>query len=198
MAIQQVALEITGTTTLIMQKDTLADPLHPATKAFKKISGKRVKTDEDHEAMARMEFMAGLYLDDEKQVIMPLRNVKKCLIEGARITKAGKKVERGVLFNGLAVPLEYEGPRTPEELYADPDFVSRMTVVVARAKTIRVRPRFIRWGLSAQLFVDTAVLNLEELSDIAVNAGRMEGLGTYRASGGFGRFDAKVRVLSPA
>jgi hypothetical protein len=198
MSVDTVELQITGFTTLIMQADTLADPLAPQTKAFKKISSKRVKTDADHEDMARMEFFAGLYLD-EGQIVMPSRNVKKCLIEGAKVTKAGKKIERAVQFNALTVPLTYDGPKDPEKLYANKAFVSRMTVVVNRGpKTIRVRPQFVDWALSIQVLIDTTLLSIEEFRDIAANAGKMEGLGTYRATGGYGRFTAEVRQLVAA
>lgn len=191
---QSVQIDITGDTTLLMHADTLADPLREVTKAFKKVSSKRVKTDSDHEEMARAEFKAGLYLDHEGAVCIPNRNIMKCLTEGARITKSGAKIERGLTITALTFPLQYKGPRDPDALYADRNFRSRMSVRVGTAKTMRCRPQFNGWSLSVTAMIDETVLSLAELQDIAKNAGAMIGLGDYRKGGGFGRFTATVRA----
>jgi len=189
---KDVTIDITGTTPLLMHGDALSDPLAPETKEFKRVSSKRTKTDDDHEAMARMEFNAALYIDPSTgDLVIPGRNLVKCLIDGARITKAGVKVERALALTAVGFPLQYEGPR-PEALYADKRFVSRMTVRVGTARTVRCRPIFKQWALRATFIVDPAVLDVGELQDIAINAGSMVGLGDYRRGGGFGRFAAKV------
>ncbi|WP_298510532.1 hypothetical protein [uncultured Nocardioides sp.] len=182
---------MTGDTPLLQHADVLADPLADVTKAFKKVSGKRTKTDQDHEEMARMEFLAGLYFEDDK-VVIPNRNIMKNLVEGARVTKMGPKVERGVTISGAYFPLVYDGPKTPEALYADKNFVSRMTVKVGTARTIRCRPIFRKWAVTATALIDPAIISVEELQDIATNAGALIGLGDYRRGGGFGRFSARV------
>jgi hypothetical protein len=188
-----VTIDITGTTTLLMHADTLADPLAPETKAFKKTSGKRVKTDDDHLEMARLEYLAGLYVVDGLGIAVPSRNLTKCLIEGARITKSGAKVERGLTMTATDFPLVYDGPTDPEELQRNRRFVSRMTVKVGTARTVRCRPQFIDWAFTATAMVDPTVLSPDELGDIASNAGQMIGLGDYRKGGGFGRFSAVVK-----
>lgn len=178
----------TGSTPLIMHSDTLSDPLSAATKDFKKISGKRAKTDDDHEALARMEYEAGLYLGADGRVVIPLRNLTKCLIEGARVTKSGAKIERGVVGVGVETELIYSGPRTPADLYKDGRFVSRMSVRVGTAKTMRVRPIFREWGFVAEYAIDPAVIDDEHFLEIATTAGSLIGLGDFRKGGGFGRF----------
>ena len=188
-----VQIDITGDTALLMHADTLADPLAEVTKAFKKVSGKRTKTDADHEAMARQEFLAGLYFEDGR-VVIPNRNIMKNLIEGARVTKMGPKVERGVTIMGASFPLRYKGPSDPEGLYADKNHVSRMTVKVGQARTVRCRPIFREWALTASALIDPAVVSLDDLQEIASNAGALIGLGDYRRGGGFGRFTAVVKA----
>ena len=188
-----VKIGVTGDTALLMHADTLADPLAEVTKAFKKVSGKRVKTDADHEEMAWREFLAGLYVEDGR-ISIPNRNVMKCLIEGARVTKSGAKVERGVTISGTAFPLQYDGPAEPDALYADKNHVSRMTVKVGTARTMRCRPIFRQWGFVATALIDPAVISADELQDIASNAGALIGLGDYRRGGGFGRFSAVVKA----
>ncbi|HEX7461747.1 MAG TPA: hypothetical protein VF317_06210 [Dermatophilaceae bacterium] len=186
---------MTGTSPLLMHNARLADPLDPIVKQLKTISGKRIKTEADHEAMAQLEFAGGLYLDDHGPVV-PGVNIERSLVEGARITKSGKKIERGLFVLDTQVPLIYKGPRTAAELY-EQGFVSRLSVGVTTNRVMRTRPQFREWSLGAEAEVDEGVLNLSELSDIADTAGRMVGIGDYRPArgGGNGRYTTVVVVL---
>ena len=189
---KNIKLEVVGQTAMLMHADLLADPLDPATKEMKRYSGKSKKTDEDHETMARLEFHAGLYRDDTGQVVIPAPNLLKCLIEGARVSKRGPKIERGVAVGATSFPLDYQGPPA-DQLYAHGGFVSRMSVRVGQTKVMRVRPRFpAGWRFVAPLLVDESVINPEELAEIAQTAGALIGLGDYRKAGGFGRFATRV------
>jgi hypothetical protein len=192
MAMIKVGLHITGTTTLLMHADTLADPLRPETKDFRKVTSKRTKTDDDYEEMSRFEYLAGLYLNTDGRIVIPARNVMRCLIEGARITKSGPKVERGLIVLDTDFPLQYDGPVEPGALYADKRFVSRMTISVMKKRTVRCRPKFSQWAVDVELMIDSKVLSVDELRDIATDAGSMIGLGDYRKGGGFGRFKAEI------
>ena len=144
--------------------------------------------------MARQEFLAGLYFEDGR-VVIPNRNIMKNLIEGARVTKMGPKVERGVTIMGASFPLQYKGPSDPEGLYADKNHVSRMTVKVGQARTVRCRPIFREWALTVSALIDPAVVSVDDLREIASNAGALIGLGDYRKGGGFGRFTAVVKAV---
>ena len=46
----------------LMHNGQLSDPLNEWTKAKKKITDKKKKTDADHEEVSRLEWMGGLYL----------------------------------------------------------------------------------------------------------------------------------------
>ena len=50
---------------LVMNKDTLADPLHPLTKQMKELTAIKKKVDEHHLAIARLQWNAALYFDDD-------------------------------------------------------------------------------------------------------------------------------------
>ena len=193
MANMQIKITVTGETPLIMHADTLADPIHVLTKEFKKVSGKRTKTDEDHEKMARMEFMAALYKDPATDLLLiPGANIKKCLIEGARTTKSGPKIERGLVLQGTEFPLIHAGPKDLDDLYDDKDFQDRRSVKVGTARTMRVRPIFKKWGIDVLCTIDPAVCSLDDLEEIAENAGKLIGLGDHRKVGGYGRFKTVV------
>lgn len=58
---ETLKLKITGTSPLMMHSDRLANPLDPATKLHKELTGKLKKVDDDHLAIARSEFIAGCY-----------------------------------------------------------------------------------------------------------------------------------------
>lgn len=190
----QVRLTISGTTSLLMHNARLSDPLDSVTKRLKAVSSKRTKTEDDHEEMSRIEFEGGLYMDPDVGPYIPGVNLHRCLVEGAKLNKLGRAVERGVIVLGSDVlPLAYLGPRDVDGLYADKTYVSRKSVGVTTSRVMRTRPEFHQWALEADLLVDQGVLDLEQISTIAFKAGQMVGLGDYRPR--FGRFDVKVTKL---
>jgi hypothetical protein len=186
-------IKITGTAELLMHSARLANPLDPVAKAMKRVSSKRTKTDEDHEELARLEHAGGLYIDPDVGPFIPGENIQRCLVDAARVTRAGKKIERGVFIATDVNPLGYAGPRTVEGLWADENFRHMASVKVQQSRVMRCRPRFRQWGVEADGTLDTAVLSLEELREIAETAGSMIGLGDYRPR--FGRFVAEVVKL---
>jgi hypothetical protein len=189
----KVRITINGTAPLLMHNIRLADPLDPIAKAMKQVSGKRKKTDDDLEQLARLEFQGGFYFSEELGPYMPGANVEKCLVEGGRITKQGKQVERGLFVTDMEVPLLYKGPRDIEELWKDKNFVSSMAVKVGTARVMRCRPIFREWALEAEATVDPGQLDLANIQAIGTDAGQMVGLGDYRPR--YGRFTVKIEEI---
>jgi hypothetical protein len=179
----------TGTAPLLMHNSRLANPLDPAAKAVKKLTGKRNKTEEDYEHLARVEFSGGLYLDDAIGPYIPGENVMRALVDGAKLTKLGVKVTRGVFVKTDVNPLGYKGPRTDDALWAA-GHKHMASVKVGQQRIMRCRPWFPEWTVQAEGVLDPAVLELEELVTVADNAGSLIGLGDWRPR--FGRFTAKV------
>lgn len=186
-------ITLTGTSALLMHSSRLADPLNPATKALKKATSKRVKTDEDHAEIARLEFIGGLYLDPDIGPFIPGENISRTLIDGGRLTKSGVKVTRGVLITTDVNPLSYRGPRTPAELWDDENFRHMASVKIGTSRTMRCRPSFTGWRVEADGLLDQSVLALDELEGIAQTAGAMIGIGDWRPR--YGRFTATVEKL---
>lgn len=188
-------LVASGTRPLLMHNVQLASPLNAYAKRLKALNSKRVKTDEDRLEIARVEWEGSLYYEPEIGPCMPGANLFSCLIMGARLTKAGMKVERGVSITTFQMPLIYQGPRTIPELWAtgESEYIDIRSVVVQRSKVDRCRPIFRQWAIEAEVLLDTAVIEPAEFSEIARNAGAMAGLGDYRRM--FGRFDAVVDEL---
>lgn len=183
-------ITIEGTAPLLMHNARLSDPLDPATKALKRVSSKRTKTDDDHVAVAEAEYIGGLYCDPDVGPYLPGENIAACLVEGAKLNKLGVKVKRGLLIETDTNPLAYTGPRTPTELWEDENFRHRASVKVGTSRVIRTRPKFGNWRVQAEGMLDESQLDIDLLGQIAENAGQFIGLGDWRPR--FGRFIAKV------
>ena len=183
----KITLTLTGTAPLLMHSDRMVNPLDPIVRAMKPISAKRKKTDADYEALAELEFRGSIYHDDITGPFIPGENIEKAIVEGGRITKQGKQVERGMFVIDDRVPLIYPGPRTVDELWADPGFRHMKSVRVGQSRVMRTRPMFNQWLIETVAEVDDGLLNLDSLRAIGADAGSMVGLGDYRPR--FGRFE---------
>lgn len=184
-----IKLKVVGVSPMLMQADTLVDPLNPLTKAHKEITGKRKKTDDDHEAIALSEMRSYLYHNDEIGIYMPAANFEASLRDGAKLNKLGQHVKRGILVLDDA-KLIYEGPQDPDVLVRTRSFQYAKTVVVQRARLMRYRPIFHKWSCEFVVSYDEQILNRDEVLTIAENAGKFCGLGTWRPR--FGRFNVEV------
>lgn len=188
----QIAIELTGTSPLLMHNPRMVDPEFQLNREIKAITAKRKKTDDDLKAIERLEWYGGLYTDADGRIVQPTAKVRKCLINTGRISKMGKMVERAVSFAELDVPLTYEGPGDVDAVFSDPKFHSRLSVGVGNKRVMRVRPKFFPWALRVRgLFVEDAGLNYEDLQRIVEMAGIVEGIGDNRVNG-YGRFIGKV------
>jgi len=188
---QVLNLKIKGVCPLLMHSDRFANPLDPATKAHKALTGKRKKTDEDHEAIARSEFFGGLYIDHDGPFI-PSMNFEAALVEAAKMHKLGKHAKRALLVVEDKLHLEYDGPRDAQGLLDDPRFVDMRGVRVGQAKLMRCRPKFNEWRTTCQLAFNPEQITLQEVQQMVANAGSLVGIGDFRPR--FGRFSATVEA----
>lgn len=196
MAIRRAQLVCTGTKPLMMHNVRLASPLNPYAKELKALNSKRVKTDEDRYAIARTEFEGGLYFEEGVGPYIPGENVRASLIEGAKVTRSGKKVERGVTIEDFQCPLIYSGPRTVEGLWgkgSESPYVDIRPVTIQNNKVDRCRPYFPQWAIEVVVLVDESALDFDDFAGIAQMAGAMAGLGDYRQV--YGRYSVEITEL---
>lgn len=187
-------ITITGTAELLMHNSRLANPLDPATKALKKATGKRTKTDDDHEEIARLEHAGSLYLDPDVGPYIPSDNIWRSLYDGAKKHKLGVKVKEGVVFPEPVNPLAYQGPRDRDGLWTDENFRHFASVKIGTSRTMRCRPIFRQWRTEAVGILDPNVLDFEELVQVADTSGQMIGLGDWRPR--YGRYVAVVEKVA--
>ncbi|TVR58955.1 MAG: hypothetical protein EA420_16425 [Candidatus Competibacteraceae bacterium] len=175
---------ITGTRPLLMHSDKFADPLNPLTKEHKVLTGKRKKTDEDHEAIAKSEWLGGLYIDS-KGPYLPGINVESALVGGGKLSKLGTQLKRSVEVMDDRCYLQYDGPKDAEGLWNAGYYDSR-SVKVQSARLMRYRPIFRTWACKIRIAFDPDSINREQVLRCLEDAGQYVGVGDYRPK--FGRF----------
>jgi len=189
-----ISLKLMAESPLLMHSDRYSDPLDPMTKAHKELTSKRKKVDEDHEAIAKSEWLGALYWDEKLGPYIPGQNVKSALVAAAKFHRMGQTFKRAVVIADDRMRLEYKGPRDPEALWAKKEHVDARSVVVSQSRLMRYRPKFHDWALNVNIFFSTEMLELEDIKRAAENAGMFVGLGDYRPEkgGAFGRFSVEV------
>lgn len=188
MAWKTMQFHLTGDAPLIMHNGQTADPLNKYAKQLKAVSGKRKKTDSDYEEMARIEVFAGLYLSKEDGPIIPADLIDACIIGAAKKSREGMLATSGFFTTGHS-RLEYDGPRTAEELWADERFRFSRMVRIGQVRVMRTRPIFQQWQTTVAVQHEDTVVNAAQVAAWFAVAGTLVGLCDWRPR--FGRFQAK-------
>ena len=185
-----LSIRITGTSPLLMQAETLANPLHPLTKAHKAVSGKRKKSEDDYLWLMESEWSASMYHDDDIGPYLPALNLEGCIAEAGKIHRLGKVIKQAVQVVTDRAKLEYDGPRKKEALWKAERFRDVRGVAVMGKKVMRCRPIFLDWEAEFDLEFMEDVIDESDLLRVIEEAGRRIGVGTYRPR--FGRFAVEV------
>ncbi len=180
---------------MLMHNNQSCNPLNPFAKKMKAITGKRKKTDEDIEALARIEWEAGLYFNPKIGPYVPSINVEAMLRDAAKKLKKGTDVTQSIRVFPMEIPLQYNGPRDLEELkklaYSGEkingeQFMDLRPVGINQNTVMRARPRFNQWSIQFEIEADEAVFNEDDIIHILAIAGSKIGLSDYRPRyGGF-------------
>jgi hypothetical protein len=185
--LKKLHYRLEGITPLIMHNPQLADPLNAYTKAIKQVSGKRKKVDSDFEEMAKIEFLGGLYLNDNGPCI-PAHVIRGVLMgkgSAARKQKMRDKAELG-LFIVKDASLEYDGPRKPLDLWKDESFRFVTREKIGQASIMRTRPIFKNWACEVEIEMNPDFINEDTVDNLMESAGAECGLMERRPA--FGRF----------
>lgn len=184
-----IKVRLSGSRPLLMHADVFADPLNPLTKAHKVLTGKRKKTDDDHEAIARSEWRGGMYFDEQIGPFVPGVNIEAAMIAGGKLSKLGTQLKRSAEVMDEKCKLEYDGPRTVEKLW-DQGFYDARSVKVSQARLMRYRPIFKRWTVDCEIAFDPESIDRAQVIKCLADGGQYCGIGDYRPK--FGRFDVEV------
>lgn len=157
---------------------------------MKAVTGKRGKTDDDHERIAELEFAGSLYFDPDAGPYLPADNIWRSLYDAAKKTKRGPKVKEGLFISTDVNPLGYQGPRTVEALWQDENFRHLASAKVTTQRVMRCRPIFRDWYAEASGLLDPDIIDFSDLEQIAKTAGEIVGIGDWRPR--YGRYEATV------
>lgn len=188
MAWQELKYRLTGDAPLVMHSGQLADPLNKYAKMLKQVTSKKAKTDADHEKMAEIEYMAGLYMSEKDGPVIPGPNLESAIYEGAKKTKEGK-IAKSALFAPGTFRLEYDGPRAADALFAEDKFRLTVSVKVSMSRVMRTRPIFPEWSSIVTLQYEDGIVNITQVDRWVHTAGTQIGLGDWRPR--YGRFSAE-------
>lgn len=188
--LRELSCRIVGVAPLLMHSGQTADPLNKFAKALKAISGKRKKTDEDYEEMAKIEWNAGLYVNGDGAAIIPSEVMESCLVEGAKKSKLGKQFKSAVFVECDAI-LEIGTKKRAIDLWGDDNYRDTRGVKVGQARVMRTRPIFKEWAFDLTVTYDDEQVNESEVQRALVDAGSNVGLCDFRPK--FGRFEVEFK-----
>ncbi len=187
MAWQTLKYKLTSSAPLLMHNGQTADPTNKWAKLLKQTSSKRKKTDADYEEMARVEFLAALYLDPNGPII-PAKVIDSLVVNAAKKTRDGMTAKSGVFCLEHA-RLDYDGPRNANDLWADECFRFSALVRVGQARVARMRPIFNQWSTVITLQTEDTLVNPARVDEWMAVAGSQVGLCDWRPQ--YGRFTAE-------
>ncbi len=186
-------LHLTGVTPLLMSSGE-ADRESDTYIAYRTLSKKRGKTIEDESRLRELEWYTRLYFDAEVGPYIPGKNIKELLRSAATKIRKGEDVKRSLIVPEYRIPLIYDGPKKPEELWAEG---FSYTAMVANAgagsgRVERCRPCFEKWEVKTEIAYDPEDLSNHEI-DYFVERSQKYGLGDYRPD--FGAFSATAKFV---
>lgn len=200
---KEIKVRVKGISPLMLHNVRLANPLDPIVKEIKRISGKKAKTDSDHELLAQLEWLGGLYTTEggtfevTKEAVtisgfgqpcIPGEMVEAALRNAARKHKLGKQFEAGLICDGNW-PIAGNGStgKTVAQLAQDENYRDIRRVAMMGRSIMRCRPIFHKWEVAFTLNYLPTLINAEQIIDTLMLAGQVACFGDYRPK--YGRFE---------
>jgi hypothetical protein len=185
--VKKVDVRLRGLQPLLQHSPQGVDPTHPMVRKMREITskGSKKKSEADLAEQDWLEYQLALYWNGEF-VYVPDTALLGAIRAGASANRRGREVQAGVDIAEQEIPLLYDGPKSPRELY-DARFVDRRPAGVQKARVMRVRPRFNKWELAFTLLIDDSVMNVSDVKTALEEAGTKKGLLDHRPR--FGRFE---------
>lgn len=187
-------MQLTGTGPgMLMHNARLSNPLDPFAKGLSEAvkAQKKAQTDATFEDVCKIEWMGGLYCNQDEGPYLPTENIKQSIVGAGRMVRLGKAVQGAVIFDEDIAPLQYTGPRTPDELYAA-GFVAMHSVKVGTSRVMRARPHFKDWSVTVSGILDEKTLDPDTFVELATKAGSVIGVCDWRPR--YGRFNVEVAL----
>lgn len=192
----EILIEAIGTKPLLLHNVDLANPLNPWSRKMAELRGipSKRRTEKWHEDMAYANFMGAFYdIPEVDGIAVPSENMRRSIIEAAKLNRLGTAVQRALSVTTAATPLIFDGPKEPQRLWDSRSFQLTRMIRGSGGASPTTYPMFREWALRVPFDLDESVLNERDLREVAERAGRIEGLGASRKQG-YGRYDALVKA----
>jgi hypothetical protein len=187
MAWQTLKYRLKSDCPMIQHNGQTADPSNKFSRSMKEITSKRNKTDADYEELARIEFMAGLYMSSDGPII-PSYVIDAMIVNAAKKLRQGPKAKSACFCFEHSL-MEYEGPKDFEGLWESEDFRFSSIVRVQSSRVARMRPIFNKWEATVVLQIEDTLINVRDVDEWMSIAGTQVGIGDWRPQ--YGRFTAE-------
>jgi hypothetical protein len=192
----EITIKAVGTKPLLLHNVDLANPLNPWARKMADLRGtpSKRRTEKWHEEMAYCNFMGAFYdVPEIDGVAVPSENLRRSVVGAAKAQRLGATMERALMVTVAAVPLVYDGPKTPQQLWDGGEHHLTRMIRGTGGASPTTYPMIRDWAVRVPLELDEGVLNLRDIKEIVERAGRIEGLGASRKQG-YGRFDGLVET----
>lgn len=190
MKMKTLKAKLTGIAPLIMHNGDLANPLNPIVQQMKPIQSKRKKTEDDLRKLMELEWAGSLYVNEDKQLIIPDTMLEATLLKAAKKNRRGPQFQAGVFSDGRSFVLDHDGPKDIDKMKDDEKFQFDTMVRVQQAKVLRRRPIFKNWSVTVAIKYDPEQVSKSDVIEALKIAGSVVGFGDWRPK--FGRFDVEI------
>lgn len=200
----KVRFNVRGIVPMLHRNARLADPTDRYTVKMKEMTDKRKKTVDDMVRIMYLEARGSVWETEAGTLAVPASHLRQSIIEAARGSRNGKKVEQGLTYGldqtivELALPPDM-GAVNAEEFCGQRENILYVSVKVGQSRVMRARPIIpAGWTASYDMSLDPAILDLHRLREYVTDAGLRIGLGDWRpgkSGGQYGKFEAEVIAL---
>lgn len=186
-------IDIRGTTPLIMHSGSVGlDTTSPANVEKAEITRKRGgnRTAADDARLRELECQTSLWLDEKETPTIPVGALRRCIENAARKSKEDPAVREGLQVESVAFAYDKKAlGESVEELGRKAQFT--VGVVIQRARILRTRAKFDKWGARVMIDTDDELVDRAKLERWLDIGSRRIGLGDWRPekSGSYGRFE---------
>jgi hypothetical protein len=183
-----IRFKIESSMALLQHDDKTANPLNEYAKKLKEITKIRKKSDEDHMEMARIEWRASLYFNEQERYHIKAECFEGTFLQASKAFKQGTIFKQAVqILNNPTFKFRHD-KLSPEQLFEMNEYKDFRTVKVSTSKIIRCRPIFHEWNTEVEIYYDENRIDENEITKIVEYGGQYIGVCDYRPK--FGRFTA--------
>ena len=177
---------------IMLQNIQTANPRNKYAKLLKQLTADKKRKGADVDAIldeiSDVEVESCLYFNEELGLHIPAANIRAALIDGAKLSKLGRDIDRYCVVGGDA-KLVYPGPQTVQGIVEDPDCRYDAIVKVGMSKVPKSRAIFRNWSADIEiLYMADNKMDARAIKKCMTDAGLFCGIGASRRIG-FGRFD---------